>query len=78
MLIWVLAGLVAVTVGLLARSRTGRALNALREDATAASCMGVNVRRYRVIAALIAAAIAGLAAPPSRRGRARCSRRISP
>ncbi|MGI6147612.1 MAG: ABC transporter permease subunit, partial [Bacillota bacterium] len=60
-LIWVLAGLVAVTVGLLARSRTGRALNALREDATAASCMGVNVRRYRVIAALIAAAIAGLA-----------------
>lgn len=60
-MVWVLAGAVALAVGALARSRTGRALNALREDSTAASCMGVDVRRYRVIASLIAAAIAGLA-----------------
>ena len=60
-LIWVIAAAVAVGVGLLARSRAGRAWNALREDVTAASCMGVDVRRYRVTAALSSAAIAGLA-----------------
>ncbi|OPZ65116.1 MAG: High-affinity branched-chain amino acid transport ATP-binding protein LivF [Firmicutes bacterium ADurb.Bin506] len=60
-MVWVLAGAVALVVGALVRSRTGRALNALREDSTAASCMGVDVRRYRVTASLIAAAIAGLA-----------------
>lgn len=59
--IWIFAAAVLVGISRLAGSRIGRAWNALRENETAAECMGVNVRRYRVSAFAGAAAIAGLA-----------------
>ena len=60
-LIWVLALIILAGIARIIGSKTGRAWNALREDETAAACMGVNVRRYRVSAFVTAAAIAGLA-----------------
>lgn len=45
----------------LEKSRLGRALVAIREDELAASCMGINVTRTKLIAFAIGAAIAGLA-----------------
>ncbi|MEA4884185.1 MAG: branched-chain amino acid ABC transporter ATP-binding protein/permease [Clostridia bacterium] len=60
-LIWAFALATLVVVSRLVGSKVGRAWNALREDETAASCMGVNVKRYRVTAFLAGAAIAGLA-----------------
>jgi branched-chain amino acid transport system permease protein len=45
----------------LERSRTGRALAAIREDETAAQAMGVRVTYYKVLAFAIAGCIAGLA-----------------
>jgi ABC-type branched-subunit amino acid transport system permease subunit len=59
--IWIFAAAVLIGISRLAGSRVGRAWNALRENETAAECMGVNVRRYRVSAFAGAAAIAGLA-----------------
>jgi branched-chain amino acid transport system permease protein len=46
--------------GLLRRSHIGWAFRALRDDEVAAELAGVNVARYRVIAALIGAAMLGL------------------
>ncbi len=43
----------------LARSRTGRALRAIRQNASAASTMGINVVFYRNLAFVISAVIAG-------------------
>ena len=60
-LIWVFALIILVGIARIVGSKTGRAWNALREDETAAACMGVNVRRYRVSAFVTAAAIAGFA-----------------
>lgn len=59
--IWVFAIGVIIGVSHLAGSRVGRAWNALRENETAAACMGVDVKRYRVSAFVGAAGIAGLA-----------------
>ena len=50
-----------LTHGLLRRSHIGWAFRALRDDEVAAELAGVNVARYRVIAALIGAAMLGLA-----------------
>jgi branched-chain amino acid transport system permease protein len=47
--------------GLLRRSHVGWAFRALRDDETAAELAGVDVARYRVYAALIGAAMLGLA-----------------
>jgi branched-chain amino acid transport system permease protein len=47
--------------GLLRRSHVGWAFRALRDDEVAAELAGVNVARYRVYAALIGAAMLGLA-----------------
>ena len=44
-----------------ARSRIGRAMEAMREDEVAAESMGVDVRRYKMGALLASAALAGLA-----------------
>ena len=44
-----------------ARSRIGRAMEAMREDETAAAAMGVNVRRYKLGALVASAVLAGLA-----------------
>ena len=46
---------------LVARSRVGRAMEAMREDEVAAESMGVDVRRYKMGALLASAALAGLA-----------------
>ena len=44
----------------LAGSRTGRALDAIREDELAASTMGIDVTRYRMTSFVIAGAVSGL------------------
>ena len=57
-------GLLAVAVlalWLVGRSLIGRAMEAMREDETAAQVMGVPVRRYRMGALLASAGLAGLA-----------------
>ena len=59
--IWLVTIAVLIGVTRLIGSRVGRAWNALRENETAAACMGVNIKRYRVSAFAGAAAIAGLA-----------------
>ena len=46
---------------LVARSGIGRAMEAMREDETAAAVMGVNLARYRMGALLASAVLAGLA-----------------
>jgi branched-chain amino acid transport system permease protein len=43
------------------RSRIGRAMEAMREDETAAGVMGVNVPRYKLVALVVSAMLAGLA-----------------
>jgi branched-chain amino acid transport system permease protein len=61
---WMIYGLLAVaTAGLwlVARSGVGRAMEAMREDATAAQVMGVNLVRYRMGALLASAMLAGVA-----------------
>jgi branched-chain amino acid transport system permease protein len=61
---YVMLGLVLVFVavhGLLRRSHVGWAFRALRDDEVAAELAGVDVARYRVYAALIGAAMLGLA-----------------
>ena len=50
-----------LTHGLLRRSHIGWAFRALRDDEVAAELAGVNVARYRVTAAVIGAAMLGLA-----------------
>jgi branched-chain amino acid transport system permease protein len=60
-LIWVVAAAAVIAVGRVLRSGIGRAWAALREDEVAAACMGVNVLRYRTMAFLWGAALAGLA-----------------
>jgi branched-chain amino acid transport system permease protein len=53
----------AVTVGVynLARSRTGRAFVAIRDNETAAQAMGVDLLRYKTLAFALSALITGLA-----------------
>jgi branched-chain amino acid transport system permease protein len=61
---WMIYGLLAVaTAGLwlVARSGVGRAMEAMREDATAAQVMGVNLVHYRMGALLASAMLAGVA-----------------
>lgn len=57
----VLLMLFLVVHGLLRRSHFGWAFRALRDDEVAAELSGVNVSRYRVYAALVGAAMLGLA-----------------
>lgn len=60
-LIWAFAVGAAIVTTRIVRSGIGRAWAALREDAVAAGCMGVDVARYRVMAFLWGAGLAGLA-----------------
>jgi branched-chain amino acid transport system permease protein len=55
------AALVFLAVYHLDRSRTGRAWRAIREDELAAQTMGVDVRRFKLLAFSVGAAIAGVA-----------------
>ena len=50
-----------VALWLVGRSGIGRAMEAMREDETAAAVMGVNLLRYKMGALLASAALAGLA-----------------
>ena len=61
---WMIYGLLALALAALyltGRSRIGRAMEAMREDETAAAVMGIPVRRYKLGALLASAALAGLA-----------------
>lgn len=61
---WMIYGLLAVALAalwLVGRSGVGRAMEAMREDETAAQVMGVNIVRYRMGALLASAVLAGLA-----------------
>ncbi len=61
---WMIYGLLAIAVlalWLVGRSGIGRAMEAMREDETAAQVMGVPIRRYKMGALLASAALAGLA-----------------
>jgi branched-chain amino acid transport system ATP-binding protein len=59
-LIWGVALLVVFLAVRLQFSRTGRAWAGIRDDEITASCMGVNLPRYRVLAFASSAALAGL------------------
>jgi branched-chain amino acid transport system permease protein len=61
---WMIYGLLFAAIAvlwLIARSGVGRAMEAMREDETAAQMMGVNVGRYRMGALLASAMLAGFA-----------------
>lgn len=58
--ILILIGLVIFITYRLKNSRVGRAWIAIREDEQAATCMGINVIRYKSLAFAISAAIGGL------------------
>jgi len=60
-LAWLFSALVMSSLLFLARSRTGRALQAIRSSDIAAACMGVPVLRYKVSVFALSSAIAGLA-----------------
>ena len=60
-LIYGALALALAVLWLLGRSSVGRAMEAMREDETAAAVMGVNVRRYRLAALVASAVLAGLA-----------------
>ena len=60
-MIYGLLGLAVLALWLVGRSGIGRAMEAMREDETAAEVMGVPVRRYKMGALVASAALAGLA-----------------
>ena len=60
-LLWVFAALVLFASLRLTYSRSGRAWAGIRDDEITASCMGVNLPRYRVNVFLVTASIMGLA-----------------
>lgn len=60
------AGIVLILVALViifhtVRSRTGRAIMAIRDNRIAAECVGINVTKYKMTAFVMSAAIAGAA-----------------
>lgn len=57
----VIVGLSIAALWILSRSTMGRAFVAIRENAMRASFLGINVRRMRLIAFVIAGAFAGIA-----------------
>ncbi|MEJ1978464.1 MAG: branched-chain amino acid ABC transporter permease [Acetobacteraceae bacterium] len=61
---WMIFGLLAAALAglwLVGRSGIGRAMEAMREDETAAAVMGVNLMRYKMGALLASAVLAGIA-----------------
>jgi len=60
-LVWIFVLIAYFLFNRLAKSRLGRALEAVREDEIAASSMGINVTRYKVWAFVLGAAVAGVA-----------------
>lgn len=60
-LVWVFVLVAYLLFERLAKSRIGRALEAIREDEIAASSMGINTTRYKVWAFALGASVAGIA-----------------
>jgi len=60
-MIYGLLGAALLVLWLVGRSGIGRAMEAIREDETAAQVMGINLARYRLGALLTSAVLAGLA-----------------
>jgi branched-chain amino acid transport system permease protein len=62
-LAWIYGSLAVILLGFVfvARSRIGRAMEAMREDEAAAGVMGVIVPRYRLAALVVSAMLAGYA-----------------
>lgn len=60
-MIYGLLGLAVLALWLVGRSRIGRAMEAIREDETAAAVMGVPVARYKLGVLVASAALAGVA-----------------
>lgn len=60
-LIWAFVFVVWYIFERIAKSRMGRALEAVREDEIAASSMGINITKYKVWAFALGASVAGLA-----------------
>ena len=60
-LVWIFVVIAFYLFERLARSRMGRALEAIREDEIAASSMGINTTQYKVWAFALGAAVAGVA-----------------
>jgi branched-chain amino acid transport system permease protein len=61
LLAWVVVGLAIIGLRRLQRSRIGRAWNCIREDEVAAQAAGIDVRRYKLLAFVLGAALAGVA-----------------
>jgi branched-chain amino acid transport system permease protein len=61
LLAWIVVGLSIIGLRRLQRSRIGRAWNCIREDEIAAQASGINVRRYKLLAFVLGAALAGVA-----------------
>ncbi|MCR5761690.1 MAG: branched-chain amino acid ABC transporter permease [Sphaerochaetaceae bacterium] len=61
LLIWFFVLIVWALFERIAKSRMGRALEAVREDEIAASSMGINITKYKVWAFALGASAAGLA-----------------
>lgn len=59
--IWALVALVALTSKNLVRSRTGRALQAVRDRDVAAEVIGIRLARYKVLAFVVSSSLAALA-----------------
>lgn len=57
----VLLGLLFYFCWIVQKSRTGRAIDAIRTDRSAARAMGIHVERYQLLAFLVSTAIAALA-----------------
>ncbi len=60
-LVWVFVVITYILLKKLTDSRMGMALEAIREDEIAASAMGINVTRYKIIAFVVGAMTAGVA-----------------
>jgi branched-chain amino acid transport system permease protein len=60
-LIWIVIAFASLALTRLQRSRAGRAWNYIRDDEVAAEALGVDVRRHKLSAFVLGAALAGVA-----------------
>ncbi|HQP31589.1 MAG TPA: branched-chain amino acid ABC transporter permease, partial [Deltaproteobacteria bacterium] len=60
-LIWIIVGLSILGLLSLQHSRIGRAWNYIREDETAANASGIDSRKYKLLAFVLGAGLAGVA-----------------
>ena len=60
-MIFLSLGLAAYFLAVLRRSRLGWGLLSIREDETAAACLGIPILRYKLLAFIVGAMLAGLA-----------------